>query len=199
MEKLEKEMVSLLDELDTLDAGSDEYTARLEQITKLYKTLNEEKKLSLDSRKIDIENDKIIKEMDYKNAQLETEAKKIESDVNIKSSQLKLERDKAGNDYELRERQLMDEDERFKAELKLKEADLENRINEIINDRDVKLKELKGNNIGQYVKMGVDVLAIVAPLVLYGTYMNKGFKFEETGTFTSQTLKGLVGKFKTTR
>lgn len=206
VEKLEKEIISLLEKLDSIDCATPEYDMQIEKIAKLYKTLNEEKKLSLDSRKIDIENDKIIKEIDIKRTQIETEVKKTESDIDLKNSQLKLdekrigvEHTKVNNDYELKERQLMDEDERFKADMKLKECELDSRIADIIAERDLKLKELKSNNVGTYVRVGVEVLAIAAPLAFYGVYMNKGFKFEETGTFTSQTLKGLFGKFKTTR
>lgn len=206
VEKLEKEIISLLDKLDTMDCSMPEYDLQIEKIARLYKTLNEEQKLSLDSRRIDIENDKIINDIDIKKTQLEAEVKKTELDINLKNSQLKLdekrigvEHTKVNNDYELKERQLMDEDERFKTDAKLKEKELENRIAEIIADRDLKLKELRSGNIGLYVKTGVEILGITAPLILYGVYMNKGFKFEETGTFTSQTLKGLFGKFKTTR
>lgn len=40
---------------------------------------------------------------------------------------------------------------------------------------------------------------IVLPLVFYAAWMRKGFKFEETGTFTSTTFRGLFGKFKPTK
>lgn len=47
-----------------------------------------------------------------------------------------------------------------------------------------------------YIRLGVDVLAIVAPLVFYGVWMKRGLKYEETGSFTSQTFKGLISCFK---
>lgn len=48
----------------------------------------------------------------------------------------------------------------------------------------------------QYIKYGLEVVGIVLPLIFYGIWMNKGFKFEETGSFTSTTFRGLIGKFK---
>lgn len=45
----------------------------------------------------------------------------------------------------------------------------------------------------------VTLAGAVLPLVFYGRWMNKGLEFEKTGTFTSQTFKGLISRFKTTK
>lgn len=43
------------------------------------------------------------------------------------------------------------------------------------------------------VKVGVSVVGgIVVPII----FMNRGFKFEQEGTYTSQTFKNLFGKFR---
>lgn len=206
VEKLEKEIVNLLDELDNLDCNTKEYDELVEKIAKLYKTLNEEQKLSLDSRKIEIEQEKINADLTIKKEQLNKESEKIITEFDIKKEQLKLdekrihvEREKTSNDYEIRERQLMDSVNNFKEEMELKNRDLDRQIAEVIADRDLKLKELKSGVIGQYVRVGVEVLSVTAPLIFYGVWMKRGFKFEEEGTITSQTFKGLIGKFKTTR
>ena len=47
-------------------------------------------------------------------------------------------------------------------------------------------------------KLALDGLAIAAPLAFYSVWMKRGFEFEKEGTFTSQTFKGLIGKFKPT-
>lgn len=56
-------------------------------------------------------------------------------------------------------------------------------------------KEIKD----RYFKLGVDVAGIVLPLIFYATWMRKGLKFEETGTFTSTTFKGLINRFRPTK
>lgn len=53
--------------------------------------------------------------------------------------------------------------------------------------------------LNQFIKYGIDIAGIVLPLAFYGTWMKKGFKFEQTGTFTSTTFRGLFQKFKTTK
>lgn len=64
---------------------------------------------------------------------------------------------------------------------------------------EVKIKQCGKENKQSIIKMGIDVAGIVLPLAFYATWMNKGFKFEETGSFTSTTFRGLFQKFKTTR
>lgn len=46
------------------------------------------------------------------------------------------------------------------------------------------------------IKSGTDILKTVIPLSVYGICYAKGLQFEETGAFTSQTVKGLLTKVK---
>lgn len=49
------------------------------------------------------------------------------------------------------------------------------------------------------IKYGIDLAGIILPLAFYSTWMKRGFKFEEKGTFTSTTFRSLFQKFKTTK
>lgn len=40
---------------------------------------------------------------------------------------------------------------------------------------------------------------LIIPLIFYGGWMKKGFKFEETGTYTSKTFMNLQHFFKPTK
>ena len=51
----------------------------------------------------------------------------------------------------------------------------------------------------RYFKIGMGTAELLVPLIFYAAWMKKGFKFEETGTFTSTTFRGLFGKFKPTK
>ncbi len=51
----------------------------------------------------------------------------------------------------------------------------------------------------RYFKLCIAAAEIVLPLAFYAVWMRKGFKFEESGTFTSTTFKGLFNKFKPTK
>lgn len=62
-----------------------------------------------------------------------------------------------------------------------------------------KITQNRKENKQSIAKMSIDVAGIVLPLAFYATWMNKGFKFEETGSFTSTTFRGLFQKFKPTR
>lgn len=60
-------------------------------------------------------------------------------------------------------------------------------------------EKLDKDSKGKLIQYGIDVAGIVLPLAFYGIWMKRGLKFEQTGTFTSTTFKGLFQKFKTTK
>ena len=57
----------------------------------------------------------------------------------------------------------------------------------------------KFDKILSFGKLGIDLFGVVGPLLLYNSWMKKGFEFEKTGMITSQTFRGLIGKFKPSR
>lgn len=65
-------------------------------------------------------------------------------------------------------------------------------------ESEIKSKEIKHANLWNGVRSGIEIASIVAPLVFYGIWMNRGLEFEKDGSFTSMTFKGLLGKFKPT-
>ena len=48
-------------------------------------------------------------------------------------------------------------------------------------------------------RRGLEIAGIVVPIAFYGVWMKKGFKFEETGTITSSTFRGLTKFFRPTK
>lgn len=51
----------------------------------------------------------------------------------------------------------------------------------------------------RYFKLGMEAAGLILPLLFYSLWMKKGFKFEETGTFTSTTFRGLFSRFNPTK
>lgn len=66
-------------------------------------------------------------------------------------------------------------------------------------DNEVKRTQIAENVKDRYFRVGIAVAELMIPLVFYGVWMKKGFKFEETGTFTSSTFKGLINRFRPTK
>lgn len=62
----------------------------------------------------------------------------------------------------------------------------------------LKMAQLDEDIKSRYIRAGVETAGIVLPLMFYGIWMRRGFKFEETGTFTSTTFRGLFNKFRPT-
>ena len=51
----------------------------------------------------------------------------------------------------------------------------------------------------RYFRIGIAAAELILPLIFYGIWMRKGFKFEETGAYTSTTFKGLFNRFRPTK
>lgn len=87
--------------------------------------------------------------------------------------------------------------------LKLEEdkirADSEEKREQRNCDNTFKRKQLEDDNRNRYFRLVLEAAGIVLPLMFYASWMRKGFKFEETGTFTSATFRNLFNRFKPTR
>lgn len=80
-----------------------------------------------------------------------------------------------------------------------KESELELNRFKLEEDSLSKFRELRQSKLFDGLKVGVEIASLIAPLVFYGVWMNRGLQFEEEGSFTSTTFKGLIGKFKPTK
>lgn len=113
---------------------------------------------------------------------------------------------------EKRERRMMDSDQ-HKAEIALKEQQVEYQDTELAlkereldgkdadrtREEELQRSQARDQILDRCVRTGVAVGELVLPLVFYGIWMNRGFKFEETGAFTSTTFKNLLNRFRPTK
>lgn len=112
---------------------------------------------------------------------------------------LRIDEIKAKTDAdEKRLRRAMDS-KQHRVELTLKERQADGDEAARANEEQFKQHQLNDQVLDRYVKIGVATAELVLPLVFYGVWMKRGLKFEETGTFTSQTFKNLFNRFKPTR
>ena len=95
--------------------------------------------------------------------------------------------------------------EEIKVEMEAEEKAERRAMDKTQHHTDIVMREAQATNqlrdqkIDRFVKLGIAAAELVLPLMFYGVWMKKGLKFEETGTFTSQTFKGLFNRFKPTR
>ena len=66
-------------------------------------------------------------------------------------------------------------------------------------ESDFKERQIAEQVKDRYFRVGIAAAELLIPLMCYGVWMNKGFKFEETGTYTSSTFKGLINRFRPTK
>ena len=90
----------------------------------------------------------------------------------------------------------------YDEKLYLRDVDAQHEQDEL--DRQTREEQFKKDQLAEqikdrYFKLGVEVAGIVLPLIFYATWMKRGFKFEETGTYTSTTFRGLFNRFRPTK
>ena len=132
--------------------------------------------LECGSKESSIEIDDLVKL--YK---LSIEERKLELDFDEKEKRIDVDKDRYQQDYDIKNSGLVEAEEtRLHEELFKKEQ-----LNEMRKDR--------------LFKVGIDTAGIIIPMIFYAIWMRKGFKFEETGTFTSTTFRGLFNRFRPTK
>ena len=91
--------------------------------------------------------------------------------------------------------------EEIKTETEIEEKSERRAMDKAAHDEDATLKafQLDENTLDRYAKIGIAAAELVLPLMFYGVWMSRGLRFEETGTFTSQTFKNLFNRFKPTQ
>lgn len=67
------------------------------------------------------------------------------------------------------------------------------------SEKQLKKDQLDEQVKDRYFRLGLEAAGIVLPLIFYAIWMTKGFRFEETGTYTSTTFRGLFNRFKPTK
>lgn len=72
------------------------------------------------------------------------------------------------------------------------------KIEEDNNEREAenRKKQNKSQNLNQWLTLGVTAAIGIANIALNWYFCERGFRFEEEGTYTSQTHKNLFPKFK---
>lgn len=87
--------------------------------------------------------------------------------------------------------------------LKIEETKIDYEIGEKYDaresDKQLKNAQLEEQVKDRYFRLGVEAAGIVLPLIFYAIWMRKGFKFEENGTYTSTTFRGLFNRFRPTK
>jgi hypothetical protein len=66
-------------------------------------------------------------------------------------------------------------------------------------DMRLKKDQLEEQVKDRYFRLGVEAASIILPLIFYAAWMKRGFRFEETGTYTSTTFRSLFNRFKPTK
>lgn len=98
--------------------------------------------------------------------------------LNLETEKLDVEYERESNHKEQEQKRLDFEREKFEREL--------------AQNAEIAAQEAKDRKIDRYVKIGEGVGSLLVPAILYGAITKKGFSFEETGIYTSTTMKNVL-------
>ena len=112
---------------------------------------------------------------------------------------LRIEETKSELDAEDKRSRRTLESEANVRENEIKKSQLDEQIKADVQDEQYKRSQLDEQVKDRYIKLGIAAAELLIPLMFYGIWMRKGFKFEETGTYTSTTFRGLFNRFRPTK
>lgn len=130
---------------------------------------------------------------------LRIEEIKAETEAEEKRERRVMDSEQRKAELTLKEKQTEADFEHKGAELALKERELNSKDADRAQEEELQKRQARDQMVDRCVRTGVAVGELVLPLVFYGIWMNKGFKFEETGSFTSTTFKNLLNRFRPTK
>ncbi len=67
------------------------------------------------------------------------------------------------------------------------------------NEAEIRCAQLEESVKDRYIRLGIAMAELILPLMFYAVWMRRGFKFEENGTYTSTTFRGLFSRFRPTK
>lgn len=181
--------------LQSLDAGTDEMSTAIRDLANLHKLRIEEIKTQTEA---DEKRERRVMDSEQRKAEIalkEKQAAQQQAELTIKERQV----DGTDADRDLKERQLKAQEQLQAAEIALKERELNSKDADRIQEEALQRSQARDQMIDRCVRTGVAVGELVLPLIFYGIWMNRGFKFEETGAFTSTTFKNLLNRFRPTK
>lgn len=206
--------------LGSLSSGSDEKSKAIQNLATLHKLRIEEIKAETEAEE---KRERRVMDSEQRKAELalkEKQATQHQAELSIKERQvdsaeaerkmkdeqfkaeLALKKRQADGDtaeHKLKEKQSETESGHKGAELALKERELDSKDADRTQEGELQKRQARDQMVDRCVRAGVAVGELVLPLVFYGIWMNKGFKFEETGSFTSTTFKNLLNRFRPTK
>lgn len=175
IEKLENTMMNMIDNIEMSDSRTEEGLEEIKQLTTLLKTYNE-----ILSKNVELEQKQDEIKFKHEEKMLELNNIRIKNDDDVS-----LERKKIDNSLYIEGRKI-DSNEM-----------IQNDVNNIKKDELCQeKKKFLNDNIGNYLKIGVQAAGIIIPTIFYGNWIREGLEFEKTGTFTSKTFTGLLSKIK---
>lgn len=88
---------------------------------------------------------------------------------------------------------------RLRVEAEEKREKMDEEIAVHVREAQSKEKQLEEQKKDRWFKVIIAGVELIVPIIFYGIWMRRGFKFEKDGTYTSTTFRNLFSKFRPTK
>ena len=88
---------------------------------------------------------------------------------------------------------------RLRVETEEKREKMDEEIAVHVREAQSKEKQLEEQKKDRWFKVIIAGVELIVPIIFYGIWMRRGFKFEKDGTYTSTTFRNLFSKFRPTK
>lgn len=130
---------------------------------------------------------------------LRVEEVKLQTEADEKSERRDMDMKKHQAECDLKEKQLQQQTTQQERELNLKTREADGRDIDREHSQANLNRQHRNEVVDRYVRIGIAAAELTLPLVFYGIWMKRGFKFEESGVYSSTTFKNLFNRFKPTK
>lgn len=216
--KIEEYVNSKFEVLNNLDPKDADYNVNEAHAVKMINTMVESLQkedmnnevVLVNAKKLATEEVKVGYDYELAIKKIETEISKNEQAAVMEDKKIDITRKhdlmKINNDYEINIEKLNIDATRNTNDNTIEKEKLNHTVNNDKQEFELKNKEFTESilnnsdlNKERMIKVVLEGAAVIIPVVFYNVWMNRGFKFEEEGTYTSNTFKNLIGKFKLTK
>ena len=213
-QELETYVIGRIRDLNNLDHTTEGYQSDESHMVKVINTMVEtlqKEDMNMNTCQVNldrIQNEKAKAQLEYEVAdkKIKLEADRTDKEFNLDTQKNEHELMKINNDYEINLQRIeletqVSQDNNELETMKAKHTISDDEQNIEIKRLELELndKGMKGLNVERVTKVLVDTATVVVPAVIYNVWMKRGFEFEQTGAYTSNTFKNIIGKFKPTK
>lgn len=178
--QLTEETSRQLENLESLEPGTEKHTKAVESVAVLCKLMNDMARISIEG--------------EDKDAQREMERIRMEKELELKEKQINADALQREKELELKEKQMNADALHRATELNLEQQKLNVEIDHYTQEIEVRKEELRFEKRLRKIQLMIETGEFFTQMFQYGRCFKRGLIFEEKGSFSSLTVRNHLSR-----